>query len=384
MEDEARERREAELCLIEAAYTPQEAYYSVIDRDIDDEQGDDCESTNEVSRHHHAYEETTIVVHRKLPLHYCSHNTDTEKSTGTVLGLDISIALPPQYPLDSTPVIIDGCWDETRLDADATNNDSLQYDDGTTCTLTCTSSCNNNNNNAPPAVSKYVIQKLAHNLLPDLLQQLRAEACTAVGMQSEVIFTLFACIQEWMDQTWCSECEALRAAFIEENQKQKQLTKSNAKYNIDNKQQVLGRRLIYSHHLIASSKRKDIIQIARERRLGGYSKIGWPGIIIIEGEEGDCAGFTDDMRSMRWQYLTVRGEQQVDVPEGEDLDSYRAFSLKFEEMGRDDMSVLAQRCRDVGLESLFRTCMKVYENEEGIGDEEGGKGKGDNSGNKNC
>lgn len=41
----------------------------------------------------------------------------------------------------------------------------------------------------------------------------------------------------------------------------------------DNSAQLLGRRLIYSHHIIAPQKRTGIIQAARELELGGFSKV---------------------------------------------------------------------------------------------------------------
>lgn len=39
----------------------------------------------------------------------------------------------------------------------------------------------------------------------------------------------------------------------------------------------LGRRLIYSHHIIATQKRTGIIKAARDLRLGGFSKVGFSG-----------------------------------------------------------------------------------------------------------
>lgn len=41
----------------------------------------------------------------------------------------------------------------------------------------------------------------------------------------------------------------------------------------DNSALLLGRRLIYSHHIIAPQKRTGIIQAARELELGGFSKV---------------------------------------------------------------------------------------------------------------
>eukprot|EP00954_Amorphochlora_amoebiformis_P003553 275115-Amorphochlora_amoeboformis.AAC.2 len=50
-----------------------------------------------------------------------------------------------------------------------------------------------------------------------------------------------------------------------------------------NERVILGRRVIYSHHIIAQSKRTTVKNLAEENELGGLSKIGWPGAIIVEG-----------------------------------------------------------------------------------------------------
>lgn len=123
---------------------------------------------------------------------------------------------------------------------------------------------------------------------------------------------------------------------------------------------VLGRRLLYSHHLIADSKRAAVQQWALELRLGGFSKIGWPGVIIVEGDELDCQEYVQRLQRLRWKHLVVRGEEQTEIGEGSSLDGMRQLPWGFEEFGSDAMSVLAQRCRECGVEELFLTCMKIY------------------------
>ena len=143
---------------------------------------------------------------------------------------------------------------------------------------------------------------------------------------------------------------------------------------------ILGRRIIYSHHIIANFKRRDIANLTSEYKLGGYMKIGWPGVILIEGQESDCQLFVDEIKRWRWQQLQVRGEEQVVIPEGESLDSHRQLALKFEELGEDDMSLLASNCREAGLEKLFLTCLKINDHrtiDNSEGDEQHYLDKGD-------
>lgn len=55
------------------------------------------------------------------------------------------------------------------------------------------------------------------------------------------------------------------------------------------------------HHIASLHKRKCIVGWARELRLGGYSKPGWPGVVVVEGEAADAEEFVQRVRSLQWQ-----------------------------------------------------------------------------------
>ncbi|KAG8628766.1 hypothetical protein KVT40_002631 [Elsinoe batatas] len=67
--------------------------------------------------------------------------------------------------------------------------------------------------------------------------------------------------------------------------------------------------LLWSHHLLATSKRKDILSWARELHLSGFSRPGYPGAIVIEGEDDNVDEFERRIKALRWQALQVRGEE---------------------------------------------------------------------------
>ena len=67
---------------------------------------------------------------------------------------------------------------------------------------------------------------------------------------------------------------------------------------------VLGRRILFSHHIIADSKRSAVCNWAADLALGGFSKIGWPGLILVEGEEENCKIYVQSLQ--RCEYLTFR------------------------------------------------------------------------------
>lgn len=45
---------------------------------------------------------------------------------------------------------------------------------------------------------------------------------------------------------------------------------------------VLSRRCVWFHHMLAEKKRKAIVEWGRELRLGGWSKPGYPGVLLVE------------------------------------------------------------------------------------------------------
>jgi hypothetical protein len=114
---------------------------------------------------------------------------------------------------------------------------------------------------------------------------------------------------------------------------------------------ILGRRAIYFHHIIATNKRRVVIDWARELKLGGYSKIGWPGVVIVEGLELFCHEYVRRLQHLRWKQMVVRGEQTEEQGE-------RRLPLQFQEL--TDMSDLAARCQEAGVSELFLTTMKIY------------------------
>ena len=94
--------------------------------------------------------------------------------------------------------------------------------------------------------------------------------------------------------------------------------------------------------------------------LGGFSKIGWPGIVIVEGNEMHVQEYVRQLQHLRWKQMVVRGEQTESVPRGDLLDGTRKLPKSFHEFGETQMSELATACRECGLEELFLATMKIY------------------------
>ena len=197
------------------------------------------------------------------------------------------------------------------------------------------------------------LTKVAYNAVPHLVESCRKLAAEMVG--DEAVFLLMNHADEWIQESWPAFCQNINTTATSSPNKQQPTISQQS-----NNSKILGRRLIYSHHIISKIKRADMKQLASHYKLTGYIKIGWPGLIIIEGAEANCVNFYEDIKVWAWKYLVVRGEQQEKTPGNcQSIDQLRKFTSFVEE---SDMSVVANHCRQVGLESLFRTSMKQYDN----------------------
>jgi len=109
----------------------------------------------------------------------------------------------------------------------------------------------------------------------------------------------------------------------------------------------LTRRLIYSHHIIAPSKRAGLRECAQILGVTTLVKIGWPGAICLEGPKDRVDAFVNHITRWRWKQLAVRGEQDAEA---------RALPRIFLETS--DMSTFAGHLRSAGLQELFLRLFK--------------------------
>jgi hypothetical protein len=119
------------------------------------------------------------------------------------------------------------------------------------------------------------------------------------------------------------------------------------------------RVLIFFHHIINATKRDVVQREAVAHGLGGYSKIGWPGVVVVEGEEGAVRSYVRLLQTLRWQQMTVRGEERVVLGEGQSVDDARRLHRGFQELGqRNGLGELLGALRAAGMGDLGATLMK--------------------------
>ncbi|KAM0754422.1 DUF1115-domain-containing protein [Meredithblackwellia eburnea MCA 4105] len=135
---------------------------------------------------------------------------------------------------------------------------------------------------------------------------------------------------------------------------------------------LLKQVLIWTHHLLATSKRKDIIQWSAELDIWSISKPGYPGVIFLEGESTSVDEIVSRLKALNWQalqlrfeleYSTVTTERSSFLQEAKLASVLRSPSDGINTNPRaievETMSELAQLMREAGLEDIFLTAMKI-------------------------
>ncbi|XP_030836361.1 RWD domain-containing protein 2B-like [Strongylocentrotus purpuratus] len=104
-------------------------------------------------------------------------------------------------------------------------------------------------------------------------------------------------------------------------------SQGNVKEQSKKKQQPSSftRLWIHSHHIYSRSKREDIFAWSKERGLTGFSLPGKPGIICVEGSQGDVDEIWHKLRRLNWKKLTSKHREDFAL----DADDTELFSTNF-------------------------------------------------------
>ena len=127
---------------------------------------------------------------------------------------------------------------------------------------------------------------------------------------------------------------------------------------------ALARRLIWFHHIKAPSKRRDAVAWARELRLGGFSKPGYPGVVVVEGRREDCEEYVARLKSLSWKAMSVRLAEDEGEGQGGGSESLglgrgsRRLPESFEELPENGLGALGEALRAGGLEHLLEAALK--------------------------
>lgn len=314
---EVKLRQSNEIEYIRAAYESSEAWIE------GEHNNDDNNDTNEKN--------DNIVIHRilKLQIPVSDYSEEQQqkqhgKNNDDIIEIDLTVRMPELYPLDE--------------------NSPLEV---LTATLIQIISCGKSRNTT-----------LLRNITTDSLPKL-VEACRNTVQEyleengpEEMVYLVFNRADDWIREDWPMIVKD--SLVSKEAQKKSGYNHQGVGKEATTSSSSLSRKLIYSHHIISKIKRRDLLKLSQEYELGGFMKIGWPGIIIIEGSENNCESFWKEIKRWQWQHIEIRGEETLCGEERKFLNP------PLQELDQNQMSYLAQYCQDIGLHDLFKTSMKIY------------------------
>ncbi|XP_072547469.1 RWD domain-containing protein 2B [Salminus brasiliensis] len=126
--------------------------------------------------------------------------------------------------------------------------------------------------------------------------------------------------------------------------------------------ETFSRLWIYSHHIYNKSKRKNILEWAKELDLSGFSMPGKPGMVCVEGLQPAAEEFWARVKVLTWKRIMIRHREDVPLDSPGSADQLRKFP-GFEEAVFDphgsrgnhmDLGQLFQFLSDRGCAEIFQ------------------------------
>ena len=215
---------------------------------------------------------------------------------------------------------------------------------------------------APPIVtSTYGLDTEMMSIVREGLEDHSGDECTM-----QIVMSINDLIQARNDATNEDLEEIL--------QRKLQLDDSKAKKS--DVKPILGRRIINSPYILKPAKIEDIKRCADELGLGGYAKVGKPGIIVIEGPEEGCKQYCPMLEDRGWKYQKVQGQETQEGPVGGTVDELRAIQNGFQVLPEDaPISSISKLCKDAGLGELFFSSLNIHDSSTESGNTTNGSGR---------
>lgn len=89
---------------------------------------------------------------------------------------------------------------------------------------------------------------------------------------------------------------------------------------------------IYSHHLLSTTKRRDMVVLAKQLELTGFHRPGKPGIVCVEGRKVNTQEFWRTVKSWNWQKIGVRRSDMETVVGLDAQLQFRRFKMTYHEI----------------------------------------------------
>ncbi|EGD82576.1 hypothetical protein PTSG_11979 [Salpingoeca rosetta] len=222
-------------------------------------------------------------------------------------SVELNITLPPEYPAEAGPQLLVRC----------------------------------------PSHSRAVSDALQQRLLTLAADEFAGDCC---------LFQLIDAVPQLVEEV-VEEVSAADGRSNGDNSNVDQDTSQRGSSNTG-KHDGFMRQFIYFHHIYNKSKRRDILAHAHELDLSGFSVVGKPGLVCIEGVEANVIDYTHRLRRLPWQKMQVKVTQTVATS---DVESERKFPRMHELIvdahgqrgNHADMGQVRQYLEEHGLGDVF-------------------------------
>lgn len=114
-------------------------------------------------------------------------------------------------------------------------------------------------------------------------------------------------------------------SWLQENAERYYVTKQKVQQSSSStkkNEESFTRLWLYSHHIYSKTKRKDILDLAKDNKLTGFCMPGKPGIVCLEGPTSACNSVWSDIKSWTWKKINVKWQEEFAK---EDDNSFDAF-----------------------------------------------------------
>ncbi|KAH7102433.1 hypothetical protein BKA62DRAFT_103421 [Auriculariales sp. MPI-PUGE-AT-0066] len=74
------------------------------------------------------------------------------------------------------------------------------------------------------------------------------------------------------------------------------------------------RALLFMHHILSSKKRATIRDEARALGLVGLVKVGYPGVLIVQGHATNVVEYVSRIKKLRWQSCELKLTGSDELP----------------------------------------------------------------------
>ncbi|KAJ7726385.1 hypothetical protein B0H16DRAFT_1383959 [Mycena metata] len=83
--------------------------------------------------------------------------------------------------------------------------------------------------------------------------------------------------------------------------------------------------LFTSHHLISPKKRRSLQQWSNSLSVTGFAKVGYPGVIYVQGVESSVEEFVANVKAMQWLALRLRFLEPLPAKDGGEARGWTEF-----------------------------------------------------------